>query len=376
MEQAMTKRAPCILQLLVSLRPGGAERLALNILEQGKGRFRGLVAGLYYPPGELADMATALSLPSVALRAETLSRTAGIYELFKLLRREQVTLLHIQAAWLLPYALPAAWLARVPIVYTEHASHSLTIMPKLRLFTRFAAPFIRNIVCVSPQLADFFETIGIAGWRLTVISNGVNLTDFSPNGKAHAPPWPSALGEDPFVFGTVGRLTEAKDHAALLQAFALVSKLHARARLLLVGDGELRRETESLVRELGLADKVCLAGACTDIPARLRGMDAFVLSSKREGMPMAVLEAMACGLPVISTDVGDIASLNKVGPHIHLVPPQDIPALARAMERMLVDRPYRERIGATGRQYVLRHYGSRAMAEKYIRLYEANGGMQ
>ena len=372
----MPKREPCILQLLVALRPGGAERLALNILEQGKGRFRGLVAGLYYPPGELADVAKALGLPSVALRAETRSRLAGIHELLKLLRREQVTLLHIQAAWLLPYALPAAWLARVPMVYTEHASHSLATMPKLRLFTRCAAPFIRNIVCVSPQLADFFQTMGIAARRLTVIPNGVNLSDFTPDGSVQALPWSEASGEKPFVFGTVGRLTEAKDHAVLLQAFARLSERHPRARLLLVGDGELRRETEMLVHELELAGKVRLAGTCTNIPACLRAMDVFTLSSKREGMPMAVLEAMGCGLPVISTDVGDIASLNNAGPHIHLVPARDVPALAGAMERMLIDRSYREALGAKGRQHVLNHYGSRAMAEKYIRLYGTNGGMQ
>lgn len=371
----MMKREPCILQLLVALRPGGAERLALNILEQGKGQFRGLVAGLYHPPGELADMANTLGLPWVALRAETRSRLAGVYELFKLLRREKVTLLHIQAAWLLPYALPASWMARVPMLYTEHASHSLTIMPKLRLFTRCAAPFVRNIVCVSPQLADFFQTMGVAAKRLTVIPNGVNLGDFTPDGNAHAPLW-SEASEEAFVFGTVGRLTEAKDHAVLLRAFALVSERHPRARLLLVGDGELRRETEALVHELNLAGKVRLAGACTDIPAHLRAMDVFTLSSKREGMPMAVLEAMACGLPVISTDVGDIASLNNAGPHVHLVPAQDVTALAGAMERMLNDRTYREFLGAKGRQYVLKHYGSRAMAEKYIRLYGTNGGMQ
>ena len=372
----MRKREPCILQLLVALRPGGAERLALNILEQGKGRFRGLVAGLYYPPGELADMAKALDLPWVALRAETRSRLAGICELLTLLRREKVTLLHIQAAYLLPYALPAAWIARVPVVYTEHASHSLAIMPKLRLFTRCAAPFVRNIVCVSRQLMDFFQTMGVAARRLTVIPNGVNLAAFTPDGNVHAPPWADVSGKKPFVFGTVGRLTEAKDHAVLLRAFARVSEHHPLARLLLVGEGELRRETESLVHELNLADKVCLAGACTDIPARLRAMDVFVLSSKREGMPMAVLEAMACGLPVISTDVGDIASLNNAGPHIHLVPAKDVPALAGAMERMLTDRSYREHLGAKGRQSVFTHYGSRAMAEKYIRLYEENGGMQ
>lgn len=366
---------PCVMQLLVALRPGGAERLALNILEQGQGRFRGLVAGLYHPPGELAAMAERLDLSTVALRAEECSRLAGILRLYRLLRRENVTLLHIQAAYLLPCALPAARLAGVPVLYTEHASHSLTIMPKLRLFTRYAAPFTRKVICVSQQLYDFFINIGVAAEKLTVIANGVNLSAFDPEGNKEALPWTDCRRDDLFVFGTVGRLTSAKDHATLLRAFAEVSGLYSHARLLLVGDGELRRETEALVRRLRLEHKVHMSGMCTDVPAQLRAMDAFVLSSSREGMPMAVLEAMACALPVVSTDVGDIASLNREGERTRLVPARDPSALARAMRKILEDRNYREQLRSNGRRCVLEQYGSRSMAEKYIHLYQETGGI-
>ena len=367
---------PCVLQLLFCLRPGGAERLALNILEQGQGRFRGIVAGLYEPPGDLAAMAERIGLSAVALRAEGKSRLTGIRLLYNLLRREKVTLLHAQATYLLPFALPAALLAGVPLLYTEHSIHALTLMPKLRLFIRLATPLTRGAVCVSEQLAEYFEQMGVAPGRITVIPNGVNLKDFTPQGNVHQLPWNSEPRQELFVFGTVGRLNEAKDHGNLLRAFALVSRRHAGARLLLVGDGELRGETETLVRELRLEDKVHLPGMSTDIPPWLRAMDCFVLSSKREGLPMAVLEAMACGLPVVSTDVGAIASLNRQGEHVLLAPAQDPPALARAMENILEEQTYRERLGAAGYQCALQQYGSQAMAEHYIRLYQKSGGIQ
>lgn len=366
----------CVMQLLVALRPGGAERLALSILEQGQGHFRGLVAGLYHPPGELVPMAEQLGLSTVALRAEGSSRFTAIVRLYRLLRREKVTLLHVQAAYLLPCALPAAWLARVPVLYTEHATHSLATMPKLRLFTKYTAYFVYKIICVSSELYDFFIHMGVGANKLTVIDNGVNLLTFTPEGDKETLPWANSPREDLFVFGTVGRLTQAKDHATLLRAFAKVSALYSNARLLLVGEGELRGETEALVHQLGLEHKVHMAGTCTNVPAQLRTMDAFVLSSSREGMPMAVLEAMACGLPVISTEVGSIASLNRGGHRVHLTPPKKPSGLAEAMQKIMEDKDYREQLRCNGRQCVLEQYSSQAMAEKYIHLYQETGGIQ
>ncbi len=372
----MTLLPPCVMQLLVALRPGGAERLALNILGSGRSRFRGLVAGLMHPPGDLAPMAEAMDLPAFALRAETMPRAVAVWRLQRILRRERVSLLHVQAAYLLPYALPAAFLAGVPLIYTEHATHSLETMPRLRAAVRLAAPFLRGITCVSEPLADFFrKQLGISPRRLTVIPNGVDLDIFSPEGPRAPLPWPEAR-EKLFVFGNVARLSEAKDQHTLLAAFAEVARRHKQARLLLVGDGESRLELEKTCAALGLADKAHFAGSRTDVAACLRGLDAFVLSSRREGLPMAVLEAMACNLPVIGTDVGDLARLNQERESLRLVPAQSPEHLARAMSELIEHPENAGRLAARGGLTVRQNYDGAAMAARYSRLYQEKGGLK
>ena len=365
---------PCVLQLLVSLRVGGAERLALSIMEQGKGRVRGLAAGLFHPAGDLVPLAREAGLACAAIQAEGLSRLTAMRRLRALLREHKADVVHAQAAYLLPYALPACLLARVPLIYTEHATRSLETMPKLRLAVRLAAPFLRAITCVSEEVRGFLvNNVGLAPEKVRVIPNGVDTARFTPEGPAAPLPWLEKDGVRPVVFGNVARLCEAKDHETLLRAFAIVRKEHPEARLLLVGEGEKRRDTESLAASLGITDVAHLAGSRSDVPAMLRGMDVFVLSSRREGMPMAVLEAMASAVPVISTDVGGIARLNGPEETLLLTPPRDAAALARAMLALLRDPEKRRRLAENGRNRVRAAYDGWNMAENYLRLYLPKG---
>lgn len=364
---------PCVMQLLVTLKPGGAERLALDLLVAGEGRFRGLLAGLFHEPGELAAQAREKGIPCLALCAEKAGRLGAVLGLYRALRREKVTVLHAQAGYLLQYALPAAKAAGVPLVYTEHALHSLRTMPRLRFFVKLAAPMTRAVTAVSREVADYLTAeLGLAPARVRVIPNGVDLGVFSPRGNKTALPW---SGEGLTVFGTVARLTEAKDHATLLRALALLRRERPGARLLLVGDGETRPQLERLMKELGVEDIVSLAGMRSDIAEHLRAMDIFVLSSRREGFPMAVLEAMACGLPVVSTAVGGIPGLNAGGDHICLVPPENPEALAASMAALMDDGPGARARGERGKTLAANEYSGRSMAERYFRLYHETGGL-
>lgn len=365
---------PCVLQLLVSLRVGGAERLALSIMEQGKGRVRGLAAGLFHPAGDLVPLAREAGLACAAIQAEGLSRLTAVRRLRALLREHKADVVHAQAAYLLPYALPACLLARVPLIYTEHATRSLETMPKLRLAVRLAAPFLRAITCVSEEVRGFLvNNVGLAPEKVRVIPNGVDTARFTPEGPASPLPWPEKDGVRPVVFGNVARLCEAKDHETLLRAFAIVQKENPEARLLLVGEGEKRRDLENLAASLEITDVTHLAGSCSDVPAILRGLDVFVLSSQREGMPMAVLEAMACAVPVISANVGDIARLNGPAENLLLVPPRDAPALAKAMLTLLQNPTMRRRLAENGLNRVRADYDGRNMADRYLHLYLPKG---
>lgn len=366
---------PVVMQLLVALRMGGAERLALTILRQGRGRFTGIVGGMLHEPGDLAQAAEDEGFSCVAFRADECGRLRGTLRLLQTLRRRKVSLLHVQAAYLLPYALPAARLAGIPLVYTEHALHSLRSISWLRNFVRLSAPLLHGIVCVTESVAEYFTgELGIAEKRVRVIRNGVDTDCFTPDGPRAELPW--TAGEGVFVFGNVARLSEAKDHATLLHAFALVRQSHPEARLLLVGDGEKREAVEALRAELGLGDTVHISGMCLDVPAMLRSMDAFVLSSKREGLPMAVLEAMASGVPVVSTEVGGVGRLSDGEQRLLTVPPENPEALAGAMRTLVTISDKGAALARRAREHVMNSYGSEAMARDYFLLYDGKGGRQ
>ena len=370
----MANDTPLVMQMTVTLRMGGAERLALSLLRQGRERFSGIVAGLFQNAGDLAEAANDLGFPSIALHAESRGKLGGILHVYRTLRRNRISLLHIQAAYLLPYALPAAKLAGIPVVYTEHALHSLQTKPVLRTVVKLSAPFLLGIVCVSRHVADYFITeLGVSARKVQVIENGVDTDLFAPEGESMPLPWPEEAGCKPFVFGNVSRLTEAKDHENLLRAFSLVRQKHPHVRLLLAGEGEERPGIEKLIASLGIAEYTYMAGACGNVPAVLRSLDSFVLSSRREGMPMAVLEAMACGLPVVSTEVGDMAALNRDGECVMLVPTETPTALAAAMERLVENAAMRQDLAERGRNHVLASRSSATMAEQYFSLYRKGG---
>jgi glycosyltransferase involved in cell wall biosynthesis len=369
---------PRVMQLVVSLRLGGAESLALNILRNGKAEFDGIVCGLFGEPDKLALAAEqdGFTWLAVCARQGGRGRLGAIRKLYRLLKKEQVSLLHAQSAWLLPYALPAAWLAGVPVVYTEHALNSLRKIAWLRHFVKLSAPFLHGIVGVNDLVRDYFVSdLGISGKRVAVISNGIDTGVFSPDGSKAGLPWP----ENPailFVFGNVARLNEAKNHAGLLRAFKLVHDAHPEARLLLVGDGEERETLEKLRRDLDITGAVHITGLCLNIPEQLRSMDAFVLSSRREGLPMALLEAMAAGRPCISTRVGSVPSINEGEDRLMLVPAEDDEALAAAMRDMLDSSARRETLAERGIEYARREYDMRRMGDEYIKLYRTSGRLK
>lgn len=362
---------PHVMQLLYRLAPGGAESLALTTLDRARHQVRGSVCGLFEKGGELVPMLDALRLPWFALDLEERSKLAGIRALASLLRRERVDVLHVQAAYLLPWAVPAACLASVRVVYTIHSSHAFEIQPRLCWIVRLLAPWLDGISCITETLRVFLmEQVGIAERRIRLVRNGIDLNRFSPAGTEGAVAQrPAGWSAHAPVFGNVARFCDAKDHPLLLRAFASVRRKHPEARLLLVGDGEGRAQAERLCATLGLGDAVHFAGTRKDVPELLRAMDVFVLSSRHEGMPVAVLEAMACGVPVVTTDVGGISELVHDGDTARMVTPQNLEALVAAMHWMLDNPQEREAMRLRALELVRSRCDHGLMLKGYLGLY-------
>lgn len=173
-----------------------------------------------------------------------------------------------------------------------------------------------------------------------------------------------------FVFGYVGRFAAIKDLDTLPGAFARVAQSSPNARLMLVGDGELRHHLETVVSSLGIGDRVRFVGWQLDLVRVYSAFDALVLSSRNEGTPVAVIEAMAAGLPVVATAVGGVADVLDDGRCGLLVPPGDADALARAMTRLATDPVLRRELGCSGRRSVAARFRSERLVAEIARLYQ------
>jgi glycosyltransferase involved in cell wall biosynthesis len=213
-------------------------------------------------------------------------------------------------------------------------------------------PNLAAAVAVSAEVARRLHDLGVAAAAIHRIRNGVDL----PSQPAHP------AGRHPLVVGAVGQLAYHKGFDLLVEA---VSRLHGRGRRLRVvvaGEGPARARLEREGRGL----PITLLGQCRNVPALLRGLDLFCLPSRREGLPLALLEAMAHGLPCVATTVGDITE--AVGSDALVVPPDDVGALVTALDRLLEDQGLRRDLGRRARLRALRDFDAERMVTQTARV--------
>jgi len=166
--------------------------------------------------------------------------------------------------------------------------------------------------------------------------------------------------------GTVGRLVPVKDHATLFSAVASVPGLH----LAVLGDGELRATLESLASELGIADRTHFTGWWTDVPSALADLDVVVLSSRNEGTPVTLIEALAAARPVVATDVGGVRHVVQHDETGWLCGPGDVAALARLLQQSINEPEASGRMAEAGRIRVAARFGHERLLAEHRSLYE------
>lgn len=284
-------------------------------------------------------------------------------------REQRPDVVHVHSgAWL--KAARAAALAHVPRVV--HTAHGLLDVEPWHgpLFKRWAARHTDVVVAVSRPLHAYLETeVGLRSDAIRVIVNGIDPSVFAPGARSGAIRNRFGLSDDCTVIGHVARFSPVKNHACLVAAFAQTVRARPDTFLVLVGDGPLRTDIENRTRELGIADRVGFAGHCPDVVPVYRDLDIFVLSSNAEGTSMSILEAMACGIPVIATAVGGTPELLDHGRAGVLVPPSDPGALASALGAMVDDRAARVRFASIARERIRTSYSEESVLDAYERAY-------
>ncbi len=293
------------------------------------------------------------------------------------LRQWRPAIVHTRGLSTLEMQLPA-WLAGVRArVHGEHGwdAQAGSEPRRRRQLRRICNPLVKHYIALSDELAAYLErVVGVSPHGVTRIINGVDSERFHP-GQNRSPLPPGFAPPGTRVIGAVGRLEKVKDHPNLVQAFIHLAETtpdaRQRLRLVIVGEGSTRATLETLLNAAGLRELTWLPGARDDVPELLRAMDVFALPSQAEGISNTILEAMACGLPVVATEVGGNAELVVEGETGRLVPASDPEALAAAMREFIENPERMNACGAAGRRRVEEQFSMAAMAAAYLQVYDA-----
>jgi L-malate glycosyltransferase len=363
-----------VVQVLLNLGEGGMETMAVNLSIALHQRGHHVTVIALDAGGRHEATLNDRGISSIVLGGRRLSDIGRHRTLARALRDASADVVHTHHFSPLLHTLAAATSAGwLPIVHTEHSYQYLEGRPDYRLALWGMSLRCRRVVLVGRAMMYYYRTrVRIPEGRLKVIPNGVSQpagASASDRKAARA-----VLGlPDGHLVVSAGRLFPVKRYEDLLAAAALARKNIEGLHLVLLGEGPERERLGSLSRELGIGDIVQFPGWREDAARWIACADAFVLTSRSEGLPMAALEAMALGIPVIATTVGDLPEMLQGGEAGILVPvgaPQDV---ADAIVRLARDPLVAAQFGRAGRTRVAQAYSQDAMVDAYTALYGRNG---
>jgi sugar transferase (PEP-CTERM/EpsH1 system associated) len=374
----MNAAQPLLAHVVFGFGVGGLENGIVNLINHlPRERYRHAIVSLTDVSREFSERITRSDVRFVALGKRPGHLVRDYPRLLREFRALRPAIVHTRNLAALEAVVPA-WAAGVPV--RIHGEHGWDIQDpegrrrRYRLVRQLYRPFVHRYVALSQHLAEYLQyQVGVRPEAISQIYNGVDTERFHPGQYAaiagcpfHAP--------DHWLIGSVGRLEAIKDPLNLARAFIRALKLHPSAgqhlRLVVVGDGALRQEVETLLSDAGVRELAWLAGERADVPQFIRGLDCFVLPSRAEGVSNTILEAMATRLPIVATRVGGSAELIESGLSGTLVPPANPDALARAIIAYYNDRALARRHAKAAHHVALTRFSLATMVAAYASVYE------
>ena len=358
-----------IAHVLSSFGVGGQERVALDLAAAQRARGHRVIAVSLAPPpeGALADEFRAVGAEVIDVPKGPGTDLTLVPRLAWALRRRKVEVVHSHNPLPLIYGAPAARLIGAVAIHTKHGVNPGS--RGHRLLRRQAARLVSAFVAVSTVTAQQArEQRDCEERQLVVIPNGIRLERFAPDAVARAAVRAElGIGADAMVVGTVGRIDEYKNQTLLLAAIA--PRLGPDVHVVFVGDGPTRAALEAAVAALPGARFAHVLGRRMDVARLLPAFDVFALSSKSEGLPLVVPEAMAAGLPVVTTAVGGLPTVIDDGETGYLTA-VDERAFAAALAKLLDDPAAARAMGLRARAVALGRYSAERMCDDYLALYQ------
>lgn len=351
-----------IIQVIPSFVFGGAEIMCENLLYAQKKLGHEVIAV------SLFDLHSAITdrIESEGIKVFFMGKKPGLdlsmkRKLTKLFRAEKPDAVHVHLN-AIKYAAPAAKAAKVKkCVYTVHnlaQKDAAGFSQKLNAYF-FSHSMAQPVALSSTVKESIAKVYGICECKIPVVFNGIDLskcivkTDYE-------------VGEN-FEILHIGRFFAQKNHGGMLRAFAKVCEQYPDARLRLVGDGELRAESEELARTLGIESNVIFEGVQSNVYPYLNAADMFILPSLYEGVPITLIEAMGSALPIVATAVGGVPDMLTDGESAALCE-CEVDAIANACLTLMADAKLRAKYGRAAFE-ASAEFSAEGMAERYLEIY-------
>ena len=356
---------PLLLHVFDGFRVGGTEIRTCNIINYLKGRFRHIVVSNNGNFEAARHVDKGINIKYVNFAARHPFYPLILAKIARVLRTVSPDLIIAYEWGAIDWAIASILFCSVSVLMTVEGfeESELFVQKRKRLLVRKVLyPKCSKVVVCSSKLFDIARNQWrIPQNRLIHIPNGVDCKRFQPRPKTVA-------GNDDVKLGIVASLIKLKNHIGLLKSLNQLSENH-NWKLFVAGDGPERENLEQYCKKQGLTNRVHFMGHVNDTPRFLKDLDVFCLASITEQMPVSILEAMAVGLPIVSTDVGDVKQMVSEGNKPFIVPVGDRSEYVKALQRLIEDKTLRLKIGDANRRKCIKEYDEELMFKRYEDLY-------
>jgi glycosyltransferase involved in cell wall biosynthesis len=348
--------------------PGGAERMVADLATELQRA--GAQTLVVLPADREGWLSRQLADSGVAIEYFRLDRPlsfAFARWLTSVFRRHRVAIAHSHEFTMAVYGGWAAWRARIPHTITMHGNHYYAKRLRRRLALRASVSLGSRMVAVSEELRRHLgRDLWLATSRINTIPNGVRPAHVANSTLREE----LRLAPEDRVLLAIGNLYPVKGHRYAVEALALLRERDPKLHLLIAGRGELDDALRKQAEALGVVDRLHLLGLRSDIPNLLAAADVFVLPSLSEGLPLALLEAMFAGRPIVASDVGEIRNVLANGDAGMLVPAGDAPGLAAALATLLEAPTHAQELASRARHRAQLEYDVSRMVGRYAEVYD------
>jgi len=364
-----------VAHLLDALEMGGAQKLLVLFAEEA--RARDIKVTIISLSTKGTSEAIVSDLRALGVRVEFLTvyklyDPTALPRLLSVLKKEKIDILQTHLGHSNVLGVMAGALIDIPVIATLHSTH---VRKTGRLFylrfmleiycLRYSAS---RVIAVGKKIEEVYRDKLTQKTVIDIVPNPVKPNPRVSDQVRKQVREEFVDGEDAFVILSVGRLTVEKGINDLLLAFSQVHEKYSFSKLVIVGDGEIINDLKSYSSSLGLLDSVHFTGARNDVPRLMAASDMYVSSSYREGLSLAMLEAMAAGLPVLATNVGDTELLLTEDRGL-MVLPHDVDALRDGMMQLIEKPQQAKEMGMVSRDFVEKNYSPNIWMEKMLDIY-------